>query len=182
MTGIAAKEAWKTRERIKNYHINYARRNRLVGKKFGRLTVLRRWAGVHWECRCECGLETTVLGGNLTRGNTRSCGCLGDENRRRLRDERRRKHDLRGRRFGRLVVIGTPEGLQWPCRCDCGATVVVLGGNLRSGNTQSCGCGRWSAEHRAKMSEAAKRRGQLPRVDQSARIGARRDDHGVRAR
>lgn len=28
----------------------------------------------------------------------------------------------------------------WKCRCSCGAIVDVVVGNLRSGNTKSCGC------------------------------------------
>lgn len=59
-----------------------ARQNRLVGRRFGMLTVLWRYAGASrltgqtmWECRCQCGNETIVYGGNLTRGNTKSCGC-----------------------------------------------------------------------------------------------------------
>ena len=28
----------------------------------------------------------------------------------------------------------------WLCCCDCGSSVVVVSGNLRSGNTISCGC------------------------------------------
>ena len=55
------------------------------------------------------------------------------------------KIDLTGHRFGRLVVIreyGRAKDRQvtWLCRCECGAEVVVKAGNLRSGNTQSCGC------------------------------------------
>jgi hypothetical protein len=58
--------------------------------------------------------------------------------------------DLAGARFGRLVVLEKAEGrtapgngrtlAAWLCRCDCGGEVVVLGGNLRNGNTKSCGC------------------------------------------
>jgi hypothetical protein len=50
-----------------------------------------------------------------------------------------------GKRFGRLVVqkkgvvVGNGETV-WLCRCDCGASVAVLRGNLKSGNTRSCGC------------------------------------------
>lgn len=28
-----------------------------------------------WECRCDCGNKSTVQTGNLTSGNTTSCGC-----------------------------------------------------------------------------------------------------------
>ena len=58
--------------------------------------------------------------------------------------------DLSGKRFGRLTVIeryGTyispadeSKAVTWLCRCDCGAKTVVLGSNLKSGRSQSCGC------------------------------------------
>lgn len=49
-----------------------------------------------------------------------------------------------GDKFGRLTVaefvgIKNHKGF-WKCTCDCGLTVTVAGGNLRSGNTKSCGC------------------------------------------
>lgn len=54
--------------------------------------------------------------------------------------------NLEGRRFGRLVVeryAGSRCGqAAWACACDCGAAVVVCGGNLRSGGSTSCGCFR----------------------------------------
>lgn len=55
--------------------------------------------------------------------------------------------DLTGQKFGRLLVVerGTNnnEGkAMWYCKCDCGnpAKILVRGKDLRSGNTQSCGC------------------------------------------
>lgn len=53
--------------------------------------------------------------------------------------------DLTGLRFGRLKVLYYDNTLgykrnSWVCQCDCGKTVHVRGGNLRKGNTQSCGC------------------------------------------
>lgn len=52
--------------------------------------------------------------------------------------------DLTGQRFGRLAVIGQSSRhnrqVLWLCKCDCGQTTIVTGGNLRSGNTRSCGC------------------------------------------
>ena len=52
--------------------------------------------------------------------------------------------DLTGLRFSRLFVVcyshkkGTAH--YWRCRCDCGITKDIAGSNLKSGNTQSCGC------------------------------------------
>lgn len=56
----------------------------MIGKRFGRLTVLRlshkdRWYKRNYVCRCDCGNETIVLGRNLTTGNTTSCGCFKKE-------------------------------------------------------------------------------------------------------
>lgn len=53
--------------------------------------------------------------------------------------------DLTGRRFGRLTVVSrVPDTnpIKWHCRCDCGHFTDVLGWNLRSGKTTSCGCNR----------------------------------------
>lgn len=53
--------------------------------------------------------------------------------------------DLTGKRFGRLLIINraddTNSGLvQWLCSCDCGVKATVRGGDLRSGDSKSCGC------------------------------------------
>jgi hypothetical protein len=57
----------------------------LAGKRFGRLTVIRRLPSkpgarnAFWQCRCDCGNLTTGAAGNL--GKTKfSCGCLSSEN------------------------------------------------------------------------------------------------------
>lgn len=53
--------------------------------------------------------------------------------------------DLTGRRFGHLVVLGraksNDKNSSWLCKCDCGKTSVVSAPNLKSGATQTCGCG-----------------------------------------
>lgn len=65
----------------------------------------------------------------------------------------KRMIDLAGKRFGRLVVLGYTGKQQqgktkiifvptWLCLCDCGNRVLVEGGNLKSGKSQSCGCVR----------------------------------------
>lgn len=55
------------------------------------------------------------------------------------------KINLKGRRFGRLVVLEegdkTKEGLiRWHCLCDCGREKIVSGKDLRKNRTKSCGC------------------------------------------
>lgn len=60
----------------------------LVGIRFGRLTVISRsddyiapsgYRTPRWECRCDCGKKVIVLGSNLKRGKTISCGCFSAE-------------------------------------------------------------------------------------------------------
>lgn len=51
-----------------------------IGEKYSRLTVLKRatntaGGGIQWQCKCDCGNITVVRSGNLTSGNTTSCGC-----------------------------------------------------------------------------------------------------------
>lgn len=58
----------------------------LSGIQAGRLTVERfshkdKWGSPHWECRCICGKEIVVVGKRLLNGQTKSCGCFGDEHR-----------------------------------------------------------------------------------------------------
>ena len=58
-----------------------------------------------------------------------------------------KKIDMTGRVIGRLLVIeecgrDAHGKALWRCRCECGNEVIVLGYNLRNGNTTSCGCYR----------------------------------------
>lgn len=51
-----------------------------------------------------------------------------------------------GQKYGRLTVIEYAGKFKdghmsaWRCKCDCGNEVVVIGRNLKNGNTKSCGC------------------------------------------
>lgn len=114
----------------------------LTGQRFGKLTVLRRVrapqdgkpAGDRWLCRCDCGGEATVLGANLVRGHTKSCGCL-------------KENDLTGQHIGALTVLGRSDKYAkrgkrrvrlWECRCDCGATTYKATDTLTAGGENSC--------------------------------------------
>ncbi len=53
----------------------------LTGQKFGRLTVIKRAKNIkggriRWLCQCVCNEYIIVIGNNLQRNHTRSCGCL----------------------------------------------------------------------------------------------------------
>lgn len=123
----------------------------LTGQRFGRLTVLyksfKKGKNWFWHCKCDCGNEKDIDGRNLRGGHSQSCGCLSRE----LTIERQKQTviDLTGEVFEYLTVLRR-EGsdsrgeAKWLCKCECGNEIIVLGGNLRTGHTQSCGCIRYS--------------------------------------
>ena len=55
----------------------------MIGRRFGRLTVVCEAARMHrkrrWVCVCSCGVETTAYQWSLLAGRSRSCGCLKAE-------------------------------------------------------------------------------------------------------
>lgn len=56
----------------------------------------------------------------------------------------RKRENLIGKRYGRLVVIGLygtkRHHAQWLCQCDCGLTTLSYAYQLNNGSKQSCGC------------------------------------------
>ena len=117
-------------------------RRDLSEQKFGKLTIIEiieDYNGVDfkYKAKCDCGNETNVLGGNVTSGHTKSCGCL--------KNIKRPKKDLTGKIFGRLTVLSLSEisrngHYRYSVRCECGTEKTVLGTHLISGKTKSCGC------------------------------------------
>ena len=88
--------------------------------------------------------------------------------------------DLMGQRFGRLTVLSLARGhthgmSRWLCRCDCNRETIVRGGNLRNGNTKSCGhCGLYERKIRTDEYERTPTYSQLRRQIHN-RIAALRD-------
>lgn len=141
----------------------------LTGMVFGRLTVIKQVEdyvspsgrkAARWLCKCSCseGNYATTSGTNLTRGLTKSCGCYAKE-----RASEARLIDLTGQKFGRLTVIDRSKNdyvykgkiyPRWNCICECGNTVEVMGDELRSGNSKSCGC--YAKEQSAKTGKGHK--------------------------
>lgn len=110
----------------------------LAGKRFERLTVIRRQEDGKYLCQCDCGNMTAVSRCGLISGHSRSCGCL------RIENNRSRGRDLAGKRFGKLTAIrrSTENKGSWLCRCDCGNEVEVTQLKLLAGTATSCGCDR----------------------------------------
>lgn len=148
-------------------------RKDLTGQKFDRLYVVKRSPDrirsngrrvVQYECLCDCGNTCYVDGVELTKGATRSCGCLQKETKINLAE------NLIGKVFGFLKVEERLESVKylnsktheistmskWRCRClNCGGFCDVLGVVLRRGQI-SCGCvnskreieiGEWLTNH-----------------------------------
>lgn len=117
----------------------------LTNQKFGRLTVLyevpkRKNNNIYWHCKCECGNEKDIRGGDLRNGSTQSCGCLQKE-----KAANSNSKDLLGQKFGRLTVIEKTNkrnkgSIVWKCKCDCGKIIETSSIYLTTGDTKSCGC------------------------------------------
>lgn len=137
----------------------------LVGKRFGRLTVLGRTPkrpGVWWRCRCLCGKMVTVPATSLATGNTKSCGCLAHDTSVAL-CKTRIKPIPAGTRFGSLTVLYMSRkklyshGTCWVCRCDCGRKITCWGTRLRSGKHTHCGCRTFEITSKARTTHGLSR-------------------------
>lgn len=138
----------------KKHITNKDLRSDLVGKRFGRLTVVRAKEWIEYKdgerkeleyfCDCDCGTKNYLVSSNhLKNGDSRSCGCLQRE-----LVSRRRSIDLTGKKFGRLTVLYRFRSIRnrkvgpvkWICRCECGNIAIVPTSHLTGGHTNSCGC------------------------------------------
>ena len=108
----------------------------LVGKKFGKLTVLElanktKNRSENWICCCDCGRTKKCSTINLKSGAIQDCGCSIKQT------------GIIGVRFGRLVVLEKVKlngRNYYKCQCDCGNECVTQKGHLTNGCTKSCGC------------------------------------------
>lgn len=99
-----------------------------VGKTFGHLkTVLPM--GDACLCFCACGESVTVPMADLEGGHIRSCGC-----------QKEPRLLVPGMVVGHLTIVAHREKDAWECTCVCGRTVNRLAYNMRTIESQSCGC------------------------------------------
>ena len=68
-----------------------------------------------------------------------------------------------GQKYNHLIIISEKQMISnktvVECLCDCGSKIIVNLGNLKNGNTKSCGCLRkqrraFSEEHKNKISQS----------------------------
>ena len=113
-------------------------RKNLINQVFSHLTVLdydatksKSSGRTHWKVQCDCGIQFSVSGNNLSRGNTTKCKYCKAEN-------------IVGQKFNRLTVISRViddnDHVKWKCLCDCGNIIEVRRDSLSTGHTKSCGC------------------------------------------
>ena len=119
----------------------------------------------YWRCRCSCKREKSVLGANLIRGKSKSCG--------KHRESPPNFQDLRGQVFGRLLVLSRAENapnwqVRWNCICSCGNPVTVLAAHLKDGHTRSCGCFQKDRTHETRFKDlTGKRFGKLVVIERN---------------
>lgn len=124
-------------------------RDNLTDCVFGRLVVvdldgITVSGKYRWLCHCECGGTARVTSDMLRSGHTKSCGCLRAETIAALGRAKAVEPRI-GERHHRLVVLAAAgrddaRKVLVLVRCDCGRSVVMRWGNVRSGNSKSCGC------------------------------------------
>ncbi|MFJ5625297.1 hypothetical protein ACIQD3_21940 [Peribacillus loiseleuriae] len=127
----------------------------LTGRSFGRLIVIsfHSWdcKGTRrraiWLCQCTClkNKKVTVRSDSLTEGNTKSCGCLKEENKSGgRRPQEQPIEDLTGKKYGRLAVLEfgykRNNKFYWLARCECGKVDCYRHDKLKDNHTKSCGC------------------------------------------
>lgn len=115
----------------------------LINQDFGYWHVLKKDNSRprYWICKCKCGVIRSVFDGSLKNGTTKSCGCYKNEVNHKRFEEDAEKHI--GEKYGNLTIVDYElknKNYYYICNCDCGNKVTVLGKNLFSGNTTSCGC------------------------------------------
>ena len=113
-----------------------------TGIKFNSLTAIKlsekrgSRGEIYWDCKCDCGKETTVRGDTLRKGRIRTCGCSNTI-------------DLIGHVFHKLTVTGLlderTKGIChgekiWLCKCECGKETTARTSVIQKSKIKSCGC------------------------------------------
>jgi hypothetical protein len=108
-----------------------------TGVTYGQLTGIRRlgshkWGGAVWEWKCSCGKLKAMPAKEVRRGDSKSCGCLGEAD------------NHTGITYGRLTgvrkVASKNGATMWEWKCNCGQLFTTQARLVKDGKTRSCGC------------------------------------------
>ena len=111
---------------------------KLIGQKYGKLTILDAWRNdkseIRVKAKCECGNEKEIRYRNLTSGETKTCGkCT-------LID----LDSLIGQKYGKLTIIKARREnrrIYVEAQCECNGNIKEYTYTcLKTGHTTSCGC------------------------------------------
>lgn len=105
---------------------------------------------IQYLCRCNCGNEIVVKGAHLRNGNTKSCGCILNEQLVQRNIDNGYQIKV-GDKFGKLTILADlgmrkqksrDKKWRWSlCQCDCGSEPIEVPNNrLLNGSKKSCGC------------------------------------------
>jgi hypothetical protein len=165
-----------------NLHVGRStpsRRADMIGRRFGRLLVLKHVPAIdryaRFKCACDCGAHCEARGSHLrAAGHTTSCGCGRQAF---TETGAQMAVPMIGKRFGMLTVIARAGSSQlcndqslamWRAVCDCGNVKDVAGHHLRRGSVKSCGCLR---RELGKAKLAARRGRTSPRARPTWNLG-----------
>lgn len=111
----------------------------IEGQQYGKWTVVRfdcvdDRRRRRYICKCQCGLEISLVASRVAAGATKQCkNC--------------RKLNIIGMQFGDWKVLNylhqnSTNKSVWSCRCSCGQVEKVIGSNLMDGGSTCCfACG-----------------------------------------
>lgn len=115
--------------------------DKIVGKKFGKLTVVGFEKDNHYNkiylCNCECGGNTRAKRKDLETGKKNSCGCLN-------KPSEKYKY-LIGQKINKwtiLDIVLKNTRYEFTCQCECGTIRNVKIFDVMNGKSKDCGCGR----------------------------------------
>lgn len=106
------------------------KKDSLIGKCVGDLSVINKTDKDRYMCRCICGAEKEVRGYSLRKALKNNSGY------------KCRHTNIIGKRFGSLVVEKRLPNQICRCKCDCGNEKDIWLGNLLNNSTTSCGCAK----------------------------------------
>ena len=107
------------------------RKNDLTGKEFKHLIVDSYAGDYHWNCHCkECNRQFKVHTYHLEHGNIPVCNHNGLH---------ANVDDITGKQFNDWTVLSYAGNKYWNCICSCGVEKKIIGRDLKSGVSKSCG-------------------------------------------